>query len=139
MEVAMSFTFYLKLYLSTVVAFFAIDMLWLGLVARNMYSKYLGFLLSPKPNWIAAIVFYLLFILGLIVFAVIPGLKAESLKTALLLAALFGLVTYATYDLTNLATLKNWPLGITIIDMVWGVVLSCIVTWISFLVGKWLG
>jgi len=135
----MSFTFYVKLYLSTLVAFFAIDMLWLGLVARNMYSKYLGFLLSPKPNWIAAIIFYLLFILGLIVFAVIPGLKAESLKTALLLAALFGLVTYATYDLTNLATLKNWPLGITIVDMVWGVVLSCIVTWISFLVGKWLG
>ena len=135
----MSFTFYIKLYLSTLVAFFAIDMLWLGLVARNMYSKYLGFLLSPKPNWIAAIIFYLLFIVGLIVFAVIPGLKAESFKTALLLAALFGLVTYATYDLTNLATLKNWPLGITIIDMVWGVVLSCIVTWISFLVGKWLG
>jgi uncharacterized membrane protein len=139
MEVAMSFTFYIKLYLSTLVAFFAIDMLWLGLVARNMYSKYLGFWLSPKPNWIAAIIFYLLFIVGLIVFAVIPGLKAESLKTALLLAALFGLVTYATYDLTNLATLKNWPLGITIVDMVWGVVLSCIVTWISFLVGKWLG
>ena len=135
----MSFTFYVKLYLSTLVAFFAIDMLWLGLVARNMYSKYLGFLLSPKPNWMAAIIFYLLFIVGLIVFAVIPGLKAESLKTALLLAALFGLVTYATYDLTNLATLKNWPLGITIVDMVWGVVLSCIVTWISFLVGKWLG
>ena len=135
----MSFTFFFKIYLTTLVAFFAIDMLWLGLVARNMYSKYLGFLLSPKPNWIAAIIFYLLFILGLIVFAVIPGLKAESLKTALLLAALFGLVTYATYDLTNLATLKNWPLGITIVDMVWGVVLSCIVTWISFLVGKWLG
>ena len=135
----MSFPFYLKLYLSTVVAFFAIDMLWLGLVARNMYSKYLGFLLSPKPNWFAAIIFYLLFIVGLIVFAVIPGLEAGSLKNALLLAALFGLVTYATYDLTNLATLKNWPLGITIVDMVWGVVLSCIVTWISFLVGKWLG
>ena len=135
----MSFTFYVKLYLSTLVAFFAIDMLWLGLVARNMYSKYLGFLLSPKPNWIAAIIFYLMFIVGLIVFAVIPGLEAGSLKNALLLAALFGLVTYATYDLTNLATLKNWPLGITIVDMVWGVVLSCIVTWISFLVGKWLG
>jgi uncharacterized membrane protein len=123
----------------TLVVFFAIDILWLGLVARNMYSKYLGFLLSPKPNWAAAIIFYLLFIVGLIVFAVIPGLKEGSLKNSLLLAALFGLVTYATYDLTNLATIKNWPLVITIVDMVWGSVLSCLVTGISFWIGKLLG
>lgn len=120
------------------ITFFAIDMLWLGLVARNTYSKYLGFLLNPKPNWAAAIVFYLLFIVGILVFAVLPGLEARSLSKTLLLAGFFGLVTYATYDLTNLATIKNWPLTITIIDMIWGTVLSCLVAWVSFLVGNWL-
>ena len=134
----MSYAYYVKLYLVTLAAFFAIDMLWLGLVARNMYSKYLGFLLSPKPNWTAAIIFYLLFILGILVFAVLPGIEKGSLTNTLLLAALFGLVTYATYDLTNLATVKDWPLVITIIDMIWGTVLSCLVAWISFLAGNWL-
>ena len=129
-------TYYLKLYFATLIAFFAIDMVWLGLVARTFYRKYLGFLLTPTTNWIAAVLFYLLFILGILVFVVLPGLQDNSLKATLLRAALFGLVTYATYDLTNLATVKNWPVQITVIDMVWGTVLSVLVSYISFMAGK---
>lgn len=138
LEGTMTTSFYIKLYLATVVVFFAIDMVWLGLVARGFYRKYLGDLLSPNPNWAAAIIFYLLFIVGVLVFAVIPGLQANSLGKAVLLGAFFGLLTYATYDLTNLATLKNWPLIITVVDMIWGVVLSSAVTFLSFLIGRWM-
>jgi uncharacterized membrane protein len=127
---------YLRLYLATLIAFFAIDMLWLGLVARTFYQKYLGFLLAPKTNWIAALIFYLLFIMGILVFVVLPGLKEDSLKNTLLRAALFGLITYATYDLTNLATMKDWPVLVTVVDLAWGTVLSLAVSTIGFLVGK---
>ena len=129
---------YLKLYLVTTIAFFAIDMVWLGLVARTFYRKYLGFLMAPSPNWLAAIIFYLLFIVGILVFVVLPGLEDNSFKTTLLRAALFGLITYSTYDLTNLATVKDWPVLITVVDMAWGTVLSVAVSSISFWVGKWL-
>jgi len=129
-------TYYFKLYFATLIAFLAIDMVWLGLVARTFYRNYLGFLLTPTTNWAAALLFYLLFILGILVFVVVPGLQANSLKATLLRAALFGLVTYATYDLTNLATVKDWPVLITVIDMAWGTVLSVLVGYISFIVGK---
>ena len=131
-------TYYLKLYFASLIAFFAIDMVWLGLVARTFYRKHLGFLLAPTTNWIAALIFYLLFILGILVFVVVPGLEDNSLKTTLLRAALFGLITYATYDLTNLATVKNWPLLITVVDLAWGTVLSVAVSYVGFMVGKWL-
>jgi len=131
--------FYIKLYLVTLVAFFAIDLVWLGLVARKFYSKYLGYLMTPKTKWAAAIVFYLLFIAGLLVFVVLPGLQADSLSKTLLLAAFFGLVTYATYDLTNLATVKDWPILVTVVDLLWGTTLSVLVSLVSFLAGKWLG
>jgi uncharacterized membrane protein len=130
--------YYLKLYFATLIAFFAIDMLWLGLVARTFYRKYLGFLMAPSPNWLAAIIFYLLFILGVLFFVVVPGLEGNSLKTTLLRAALFGLITYATYDLTNLATVKDWPVLVTVVDMTWGMVLSISVSYIGFMAGKWL-
>jgi uncharacterized membrane protein len=128
--------YYIKLYFITLIAFLAIDMVWLGLVARTVYQKYLGFLLAPTTNWIAVVLFYLLFILGILVFVVVPGLQANSLKATLLRAVLFGLITYATYDLTNLATVINWPVLITVIDMAWGTGLSVLVSYISFMVGK---
>jgi uncharacterized membrane protein len=130
--------YYIKLYLATLIAFFAVDMIWLGFVARTFYRKHLGFLLAPTTNWIAALVFYLLFILGILVFVVVPGLADNSLKTTLLRAALFGLITYATYDLTNLATVKNWPVLITLVDLAWGTVLSVAVSFVSFMAGVWL-
>ena len=127
---------YLKLYLVSLAAFFAIDMLWLGLVARSFYQQYLGFPITPSPNWFVAIIFYLLFVVGILVFVVLPGLEANSLKTTLLRAALFGLITYATYDLTNLATLKDWPALLSIVDMLWGTFLSVSVSCVGFIVGK---
>jgi uncharacterized membrane protein len=111
-------------------------MVWIGLVARTFYRNYLGFLLTPTIDWFATVLFYLLFILGILVFVVVPGLQDNSLKATILRAVLFGLVTYATYDLTNLATVKNWPVLITVIDMAWGTILSVVVSFIGFMVGK---
>lgn len=127
---------YLKLYLVLLAAFFAIDMLWLGLVARSFYQQSLGFLMAPSPNWFAAVIFYLLFIVGILFFVVIPGLVGNSLKVTILRAALFGLITYATYDLTNLATIKDWPVLVTVVDMMWGTFLSVSVSLIGFVFGK---
>lgn len=138
LEQPMTWSFYLKLYLITLAAFLVVDLTWLGLVARGFYRRQIGFLLSPSPNWPAAILFYLLFVAGLIIFAVGPGLQAGSLGRALRLGALFGLMTYATYDLTNLATVKDWPLTVTLVDMLWGVVLSTLVTWAGYTAGAWL-
>ena len=126
----------LKLYLVSLAAFFAIDMVWLGLVARPFYQQQLGSLMAPNPNWFVAVIFYLLFVLGLLFFVVVPGLNANSLKATLVRAALFGLVTYATYDLTNLATLKDWPVLLSIVCMLWGTFLSVSVSVISFFAGK---
>ena len=131
-------TYYIKLYIAVLVAFFAIDMLWLGLLARTFYRKHLGYIMAPSPNWPAAIIFYLLFLVGLLVFVVHPGLESGSLKTTLLRAALYGLITYATYDLTNQATLKDWPVVVTVVDMAWGVFLSVAVSTIGFFAGIWL-
>lgn len=128
-----------KLYLITLPIFFAIDMLWLGLIAKNFYSKQIGFLMKTDINFGAAIVFYLLFILGLVVFVISPALAENSITKAITLGALFGLITYATYDLTNLATIKNWPLLVTIVDLIWGTVLSLSVSVISYLIAKKMG
>lgn len=130
--------FFLKLYLSTVSVFFLIDMVWLGLVARGFYQKHLSFVLSDKVNWTAAIVFYLIFISGIILFAVQPALDRNSLGRAALLGALFGFFTYATYDLTNLATIKDWPIVVVIVDILWGMVLCSVVAGASFLIANWL-
>jgi uncharacterized membrane protein len=128
---------YIKLYLATLLVFFAIDMVWLGLVARTFYARYLGFLMGPT-NWLAAIIFYLLFVLGILVFVVVPGVKEGSLMMTIIRAALFGLITYATYDLTNLATIKDWPILVTVVDMIWGTVLSLLVSLASFFIARWL-
>jgi uncharacterized membrane protein len=124
------------LYFITLAVFFLVDMTWLGLVAKTFYRKHLGFLMGPKVVWPAAILFYLLFIAGLLVFAVRPALAAGAPLKALLLGAFLGLVAYATYDLTNLATLKGWPLVVTIVDLVWGTVLGGTVSWLSVLAGR---
>ncbi len=130
---------FLKLYAIGFVSFLAIDMVWLTLIAKNFYAKHLGSLLSPQVNWLAAILFYLLFIAGIVVFTVTPALAQHSWLKALLLGALFGLITYATYDLTNLATLKNWPVLVTIIDLIWGTVLSASVSVATYFIAIKLG
>jgi uncharacterized membrane protein len=125
-------------YLLTTIVFFTIDIVWLGFVAKSLYRKYLGAFLSEEVNWPAAIIFYLLFIVGIFVFVILPSVEKKSILSALLLGAFFGFITYATYDLTNLATLKNWPLTIVIIDLAWGATLTASVSVAGYFIVKWL-
>ncbi len=111
-------------YLLTAIVFFAIDLTWLGWVAKDLYRKYLGSFLSDQVNWSAAFIFYALFIVGIFIFAILPATDKNSFSHAVIYGALFGFFTYATYDLTNLATLKNWPLTIVFIDIIWGSILT---------------
>lgn len=127
---------FIKLFLIALPVFFVIDMLWLVLIAKNFYQKQIGFLMNPDINWVAAIIFYLLFITGLIIFVISPAIEKHSWLHALLFGALFGLITYATYDLTNLATLKDWPLLVTIVDLIWGAVLAASVSVITYLIAS---
>jgi len=132
----MNFLFYLKLYALTVPVFFVIDMLWLGVFAKGFYRRQLNFILSPQVNWAAAVVFYLMYIVGILFFAVRPAVSNNSWAQAAALGALFGFFTYATYDLTNLATIKNWPLVMVVVDILWGVCLCALVSLISFGISK---
>jgi uncharacterized membrane protein len=116
-----------KLYLIALPVFFAIDMVWLGLVAKGFYRRQIGFLMRDGFNWPAAVAFYLLFILGLVVFVIAPAMDRHSWLRALGYGALFGFITYATYDLTNLATLRGWPIVLTGVDLVWGAALAAAV------------
>jgi uncharacterized membrane protein len=134
----MNILFYLKLYALTVPVFFIIDLIWLGVVARGFYQKNLKYILSPNVNWTAAIIFYLMYIAGILIFAVLPGVAKDSVRHAALWGALFGFFTYATYDLTNLALLKDWPLNIVVVDILWGVVLCTVVATLSFYIARWL-
>jgi uncharacterized membrane protein len=121
------------------VVFMVIDLIWLGFIAKDLYSKYLGYLMSDKVNWIAAVVFYLIFIGGVLYFVISPSLLDQNITNLVIRAALFGFITYATYDLTNLATIKDWPIQITIIDLIWGTTLSTSVSVISYFIIKLLG
>lgn len=129
----------IKQYLVSFGVFLLIDGIWLTVVAKNFYAKYLGFIMSKTPNLAAAGIFYLIYILGMVVLVITPALQKGSLMTAILTGALFGLCGYATYDLTNLATIKDWPVLVTVVDLIWGTFLSGAVAGISYWVlTKWL-
>jgi uncharacterized membrane protein len=117
---------YLYAYLSTLVVFLLCDMAWLGTMANRIYRPTLGDMMLSSPNLPAAVAFYLIYPIGLLIFVVLPSLKSESLGQAALSGALFGFFTYMTYDLTNQATLKNWTLQLSVIDIGWGTVLGAI-------------
>ena len=112
------------LYFAAALVFFPVDMAWLGWIARDFYRDHLGALLLDRPNWTAAALFYLIYLAGLVWFALLPAHEADSWRVALLNGALFGFFAYATYDLTNLATLKGFPLKVALVDMAWGAVLT---------------
>lgn len=116
----------------TFVVFMGIDLIWLGFIAKNIYAKYLGYLMAPKVNWMAALVFYVIFIVGVLYFVIAPSLVDRDMVQLVIRAMLFGFITYATYDLTNLATVRDWPITITIIDLIWGTTLSTSVSVISY-------
>lgn len=130
---------FLKLYLIAFPVFLAIDMVWLTLIAKNFYAKQIGYLMAKNPNLFAAFIFYLIFIAGLIVFVITPALDKKMWTQALLAGLFFGLVTYATYDLTNLTTIKDWPLIVTIVDLIWGMFVSAAVSVVTYFIALKLG
>lgn len=128
----------LKNYLITLVVFLSIDMVWLLVISKNLYAKHLGYLMTPNVNVAAAFAFYLIFVAGILFFVINPALAKESFQYALFVGMFFGLITYATYDLSNLATVKDWPVLITAIDLVWGTCLSGATAAISYTVIRFL-
>lgn len=125
---------WVRVYLITLAIFLIIDIIWLGLAAKGMYKKELGFIMSDKPNWTAALLFYLIFIFGLTYFVIKPGLESGKLLLTVFNGMLLGFVSYATYDLTNLATIKDWPILITAVDLVWGTFLGGMVSFLSYFI-----
>lgn len=130
---------FIKLYAIALPVFFAIDMVWLGVLAKNFYRAQIGALLKPDVNWTAAIIFYLIFIAGLVVFVILPAVEKRSWMHALFFGAFFGFVCYATYDLTNLAVAKDWPVLVTIVDLAWGAVLAASVSTVTYLIARKIG
>lgn len=123
---------FLKLYLVALCVFFAIDLVWLGVLAKNLYKDQIGFLMTSEVRWVPALLFYCLFVAGLVFFAILPAVNEGKWTSALLYGGFFGLVCYATYDLTNLATLKGWPTKIVVYDLLWGAFISGITSTITF-------
>lgn len=129
---------FIRLYLIALSIFLVLDLTWLGWLARSFYQRQLGQWMAPQVNWPAALLFYALFIGGLLYFATWPALEQGDERKALIDGALFGLVTYATYELTNLATHKSWPLAVVAVDMIWGAFLCAAVSWGSWKIESWL-
>ncbi len=123
---------YLITYIATFVTMVLIDLLWLGVIAKPLYQQGIGHLMAEKPNITAAVLFYILYPMGIVMFAIAPDAASASWLKTFVTAALLGLFAYATYDLTNLATLKGWPASLAAVDMAWG----SLVTAVSALVGK---
>ena len=127
---------YIYLYLIVFGIFLVVDLIWLNLIAKNLYQKEIGSLLLKTPNLIPAILFYLLFIVALLILVLIPGIQSYSLVKTLLIGAVFGFISYATYDLTNLATLQGWSLKMTIIDLIWGTSVTTLITFLGYIIGS---
>lgn len=121
-------------YLAALAALAVLDALWLGLVSREFYKARLGLLLLDRPLWSVAILFYLIHAAGIVVFAVPPAVSAGTWIAAVLYGALFGLCVYAAYDITNLATLRGWPMAVSLVDLVWGAAATAASTLAAFLV-----
>lgn len=130
---------FLKLFGLTAIVFFAIDLVWIGVVAAKFYEKNIGSLLAAQVRWIPAILFYLIYITGLLVFAVMPGLSAASLARTVGLGAFLGFMAYATFDLTCLALFRDFPVKVVVVDLIWGTCLSAAVTSAGYGIGRWLG
>jgi uncharacterized membrane protein len=127
---------YLAAYLATAVVFFGLDLIWLSIATRRFYRVFIGDLLRDKPDLFVATLFYLLYVGGIVIFAVGPALNVGSGTTALLLGAILGLIAYGTYDFTNLATLKGWPAVVSVVDLLWGISLTGFAATLGFLIVK---
>lgn len=131
-------TRYIAAYLATLIVFLAIDFVWLSSMANTLYRPVLKEILLPDFRLAPAIVFYLLFALGLVIFGVSAGIRSGNWTDALLFGALFGFFAYATYDLTNQATLKNWETSLSVIDMAWGTVVSGAAATAGYFLSGWI-
>jgi len=129
---------YILVYAASLLVFLVVDFIWLGWVAQPFYHRQLGELLSQRINWPAAIGFYMMYIVGLMIFCILPALQRGSPVSALVLGGLFGFFTYATYELTNYALIRNWPAALVPVDIAWGVALCAIVSMGGYTVGRWL-
>lgn len=123
---------YFILFIITTLTFFVIDMLWLGLIAKNFYREKLSFVFTGEVNWAAALIFYFIYIIGILYFAILPGFTHQDWKMVLFNGAFLGFLCYATYDLTNMATIKQWPLIVVLVDILWGTVLTASVSILSY-------
>lgn len=124
---------FLGLYAIAATLFVIIDAIWLSVVANKFYKDKLGHLLADKASLLPAVLFYAIFIVGLVFFVIKPGIE-QGIGSTIVRGALFGLITYATYDLTNQATLKNWPVAVTVVDLIWGMVLSATICTLTVLI-----
>lgn len=127
---------FLIIYFTSLVAFLIIDFIWLGIISRNFIQSQLGELLTEKLKLLPALITYLLIVLGVVYFAVLPGLKEGNIAKTIISAILFGLICYATYDLTNYSTIKDWPLKLTLVDIIWGGTISSLVSVVGFYAGS---
>lgn len=127
---------FLKLYGVGVVVCFGLDLVWLGLVAKQFYQKYIGHLMRPDIQWAPGVLFYLIYVAALIVFVVEPSLQKQSLARAVGLGAFFGLAAYAAFDLTSLALLKDFPLAGAVVDLAWGTTVTAAVSGASFAIAR---
>jgi uncharacterized membrane protein len=134
---------YAILYAAILVPFCLMDGVWLTVMGKLLYRPALGNILLPAPNLPPAIAFYLVYPIGILTFACLPALKAGSVSPAILYGALFGALAYATYDLTNYATLRNWTFMISVLDIAWGAFASASAAAVAYystkVVGRWLG
>lgn len=130
---------FLKFYLLSLPIFLGLDFAWLTLIAKKFYAEHLSFLISPTPNLWAAGTFYLIYLAGLIYFVLLPNYSTKSMPEIALTGAFFGFIAYATYDLTNLATIKNWPLIVTMLDLAWGAFVSGLVATLTYFLVKKIG
>lgn len=128
---------YVIAYVSTAAVFLGLDFLWLGFVARTLYRDWIGALMRDELNMAAAGAFYLVYVIGLVIFAVAPALKTGSWQTAPIYGALFGVFAYGTYEMTNFATLKGWPIAMVITDITWGTALSAMAAVAGFAITRY--
>ena len=128
---------YFVAYAVTATVFLLVDMVWLGFAAKAFYRTNIGALLADQINIAAAVIFYLLYIVGIVIFAISPALESGSWRTSLTMGSLFGFFAYATYDMTNLATLRDWPVAVAVVDMAWGAFLTGLSATAGFLAAKY--
>ena len=127
---------FLRIFGATGATMFALDLLWLGVVAKGLYARHMGDLLNPQVKWVPAILFYIVYVAAVVVFVVMPAAERRSMARAAGMGAFFGFAAYATYDLTSLALIRGFPLAVVIVDLAWGAVLTATAAGAGYLAAR---